>query len=1080
MEPYDLLDRLYLASFFPVYSGTDRAGGDRPVRILNLQESTFASNLAGVWKPVIQPLHLNHRHVVSTYPPYEPKGWIVTERVAGHLGATLQTSLEPDQARTLLRQMLDALEQYHASGLIHGGVCPEAFLIDEKRFAKLDYSPGLLINGEVLQRIAHHEFTPPETINPALGQIGFQADLYSLGMSLAALLIGQDFKNYFPIDEQSPETIRVSWMSWHARPDESLESVGVLAKIPVALRPILAAMTAKQVARRPASTSEISMLLKKVPDVLIDLPPEPPTGDQPASASVKRDQVDNSLARKPALDKSNLASADKAKANKVLLPAVVVAGLVLLLGSLVWMRYSLGGNRPPIANPDKLQVTEAGAISLVDSRVEGEVNLLENDTDDAKTVSFEVVGVQHGNRSQSLGNVSQAVAGDYGTLVVDTDGSCRYTLDDSEPAVNSLSEGEETLRDVFSYTIRDRQGETSTTQLVVTIKGANDVPVPVADAALATEAGGNTNSVSSALASGNVLANDTDPDSGDGLVVIGIQKGEQALKQEGVSNAVAGDFGSVVVNADGSFTYRIDENNPAVESLIPKSEKKIDIFSYSITDKRGLVSSAQITISIEGASDAPVAAADSATATLEDGKSDAGEILSEGNLLINDSDVDANDVLAVVAVQLGSLPAPNAELPAQVQGKFGTLTLKSDGRYAYSIASKNESVKNLWLGDQPLTDQFTYTIRDSWGLESSSQLTVKIESKRRKLKYFALLSPKLRTTLSVERAGEQVIPEENGRVEVRLGDRIKISGPGYKSEELVLPDNLDPEIPWAITPTAELPEGYKPVPGAAINVETGYPEEIYFDDPKLEADSPLRLRLVGADVDELFDYEIGVANPERPGEELPLRREGLTRPFYVSTREMTNYQVSRLAFLKDQVSVPPENKDFYLSPVRNTVFKAAAGRCEELFGGRLPTEAEWELAARGAKQKAYPYPWGKGQKRVSLYATQRDDADALSRELRDQAQLSEDVSPYGLRNLLDSLSEWCVTEDGKPVIRGCSINDDVPRTATLESRPEIRITRRRAGDDIDSGDWIGYRLVLDTKLEFRRKREGSGNSSQSD
>ncbi|MFO0454381.1 MAG: hypothetical protein ACK5Z0_00105, partial [Planctomycetota bacterium] len=77
-----------------------------------MQESTFASNLAGVWKPVIQPLHLNHRHVVSTYPPYEPKGWIVTERVAGHLGATLQTSLEPDQARTLLRQMLDALEQY--------------------------------------------------------------------------------------------------------------------------------------------------------------------------------------------------------------------------------------------------------------------------------------------------------------------------------------------------------------------------------------------------------------------------------------------------------------------------------------------------------------------------------------------------------------------------------------------------------------------------------------------------------------------------------------------------------------------------------------------------------------------------------------------------------------------------------------------------------------------------------------------------------------------------------------------------------------------------------------------------------
>ncbi len=57
------------------------------------------------------------------------------------------------------------------------------------------------------------------------------------------------------------------------------------------------------------------------------------------------------------------------------------------------------------------------------------------------------------------------------------------------------------------------RGLTSTTQITVTIQGANDNPTAVVDTAIAVEAGGVSNGAAGTNPTGNVLTNDTDVDS---------------------------------------------------------------------------------------------------------------------------------------------------------------------------------------------------------------------------------------------------------------------------------------------------------------------------------------------------------------------------------------------------------------------------------------------------------------------------------------------------------------------------------------------------------------------------------------
>ena len=74
--------------------------------------------------------------------------------------------------------------------------------------------------------------------------------------------------------------------------------------------------------------------------------------------------------------------------------------------------------------------------------------------------------------------VGSVVQGEYGRLIINSDGSYRYELDNSSAAVQRLTTNQ-TVTDVFTYTVTDRNGSASVAELVITIEGLDEPFVPL-------------------------------------------------------------------------------------------------------------------------------------------------------------------------------------------------------------------------------------------------------------------------------------------------------------------------------------------------------------------------------------------------------------------------------------------------------------------------------------------------------------------------------------------------------------------------------------------------------------------------
>ncbi|RJF78254.1 hypothetical protein D3877_24415 [Azospirillum cavernae] len=366
-----------------------------------------------------------------------------------------------------------------------------------------------------------------------------------------------------------------------------------------------------------------------------------------------------------------------------------------------------GANDTPIAVADTATAVEAGGTSNGTAGVDPTGNVLTNDTDvdsgDSKTVTA-ITG----------GTVGQALVSLYGALTLNADGSYSYVVDNANATVQGLRTSSETLTETFTYTMEDTAGLTSTATLTITIQGADDAPVASPNSETAIEAGGTSNGTAGANATGNVLTNDTDVDSGDSKTVSAVTGGT-------VGGGATGLYGTLTLNANGGYTYVVNDANSAVQALRTSADTLTDSFTYTVSDTAGLTASRILTITIEGADDAPVAVADTATA-VEAGGTNNGTAGTNptGNVLTNDTDVDSGDAKTVSAITGGTVGQA-------LIGAYGTLTLNANGGYSYVVDNSNATVQALHSSTDTLTETFTYTVRDTAGLTASTTLTVTIQ-----------------------------------------------------------------------------------------------------------------------------------------------------------------------------------------------------------------------------------------------------------------------------------------------------------------------------------------------------------------
>ena len=172
--------------------------------------------------------------------------------------------------------------------------------------------------------------------------------------------------------------------------------------------------------------------------------------------------------------------------------------------------------------------------------------------------------------------------------------------------------------------------------------------------------------------------------------------------------------------------------------------------------------------------------------------------------------------------------------------------------------------------------------------------------------------------------------------------------------------------------------------------------------------------------------------------------------FYMDKYEVTNANYE--ACVTAGVCEPPHfvksdfrssyygNREFDSFPVIYVDWAMAKTYCEAWRGARLPTEAEWEKAARGTDGRTYP--WGEG---ISCdHANYDGDPEIGSYcvgETSEVGSYESGRSPYGLYDMAGNVFEWTSsinrsypydatdgredpTRGGSRIIRGGSWNED--------------------------------------------------------
>jgi serine/threonine protein kinase/formylglycine-generating enzyme required for sulfatase activity len=154
-------------------------------------------------------------------------------------------------------------------------------------------------------------------------------------------------------------------------------------------------------------------------------------------------------------------------------------------------------------------------------------------------------------------------------------------------------------------------------------------------------------------------------------------------------------------------------------------------------------------------------------------------------------------------------------------------------------------------------------------------------------------------------------------------------------------------------------------------------------------------------------------------------------------------------------------------PINNVTWHGADAYCHWV-GGRLPTEAEWELAAGGGNGRRFP--WGNAEPDATL-AVFGNPAFATMQPVD---SLPAGVSPFGLFHMAGNVREWI--QDGYDVIyydRGENVNPSAPPLNNYSPRvlrgggyrspaADLRITNRdneRATEFQGIPD-VGFRCVV--------------------
>ena len=270
----------------------------------------------------------------------------------------------------------------------------------------------------------------------------------------------------------------------------------------------------------------------------------------------------------------------------------------------------------------------------------------------------------------------------------------------------------ETATDVFTYTVTDSDsGGTGTATITITVLGSNDAPIAADDtgyiyenstlttdvengATLGTDTDDNNESGDN---TGEFLLNDSDVD-GDTITITSIRHTGGTLSGSSIStnedadtattrtditasttylngSSVTGDYGTLTIGADGSYTYVANSAND-----LDDGDTGTDIFTYTLSDG-SLTDTATLTITVEGINDAPVA------------QDDHGFINENSTLTVSDGD---NATTDTTTTNLTSKTLTDSLTTGDLYGQ--DIRFNGDGTKIFKIGVHDDKIFEYSLG----------------------------------------------------------------------------------------------------------------------------------------------------------------------------------------------------------------------------------------------------------------------------------------------------------------------------------------------------------------------------------------------
>ncbi|SDP31521.1 VCBS domain-containing protein [Afipia sp. GAS231] len=265
-----------------------------------------------------------------------------------------------------------------------------------------------------------------------------------------------------------------------------------------------------------------------------------------------------------------------------------------------------------------------------------------------------------------------ASAGGYGTFTMTAAGVWTYTINEANGAVQALNVGD-ALTDSFTVTTID-----GTPQVVtIVIHGANDAAI-ISGATTGSVIEASCHRPDTPTATGTLTDTDVDNPPNTFAAVTS-------------PTASAGGYGTFTMTTAGVWTYKLDNDNGAVQAL-NVGEKLTDTFTVTTIDGTPQV----VTITINGTNDAAIISGKttgSVTAVGDDDDDAPGMPRATGRLTDTDVDNPPNTFMPVSS-------------PTKGDGGYGTFTMTAAGVWTYTLDDTNYAVRALDADDK-LTDTFT-------------------------------------------------------------------------------------------------------------------------------------------------------------------------------------------------------------------------------------------------------------------------------------------------------------------------------------------------------------------------------------